>query len=136
MNSFNHYSLGSCGKWLFESVAGIAQDADGTGFEHIVIRPRIGKELTSVSAHYDSIRGRIATDWHVKAGRLSLTVTIPVNAVATVHLPTANPLNITESGKPVAQADGLKVLPPETGGAVFEMGSGTYTFNAAAPKVN
>ena len=89
-----------------------------------------------MSAHYDSIRGRIATDWHVKAGRLSLTVTIPVNAVATVHLPTANPLNITESGKPVAQADGLKVLPPETGGAVFEMGSGTYTFNAAAPKVN
>ena len=28
MNSFNHYSLGSCGQWLFESLAGIGLDSD------------------------------------------------------------------------------------------------------------
>jgi hypothetical protein len=39
-----------------------------------------------------------------------------------------------ESGKPVAQSTGLKVLPAESGGAVFAIGSGTYTFNASAPR--
>ena len=28
MNSFNHYSLGSVGEWLFESVAGIDLDPE------------------------------------------------------------------------------------------------------------
>ena len=28
MNSFNHYSLGSCGQWLFDTVAGIGLDPD------------------------------------------------------------------------------------------------------------
>ena len=26
MNSFNHYSLGSCGEWMFDTVAGIGVD--------------------------------------------------------------------------------------------------------------
>jgi alpha-L-rhamnosidase len=136
MNSFNHYSLGSCGKWLYENVAGIAQDPLSTGYDRIVIRPQIGKELTSASAHYDSIHGRIASEWQMKAGRLVLTVTIPVNVTATVHVPTSTPSRVTESGKPLAQATGIKVLPAEPGAAVIELGSGIYTFNAAAPKLN
>jgi hypothetical protein len=33
MNSFNHYSLGSVGEWLYRHVAGIEFDPDVPGFE-------------------------------------------------------------------------------------------------------
>ena len=33
MNSFNHYSLGSCGEWLYDSVAGIGWDVDQPGYK-------------------------------------------------------------------------------------------------------
>ena len=34
MNSFNHYSLGSCGEWMFDTVAGIGVDPEQPGFRH------------------------------------------------------------------------------------------------------
>ena len=40
MNSFNHYSLGSVGQWLYEHVAGIR--AAAPGYEHVLIAPEPG----------------------------------------------------------------------------------------------
>jgi alpha-L-rhamnosidase len=136
MNSFNHYSLGSCGQWLYEQVAGIAQTPDGDSFQKLVIRPRIAGPLTHAAAHYDSIRGRISTDWKLQGGRLTFAVTIPPNVSATVYLPTAAAAGVTESGKPAADSAGIKVLEAEPNTAVFEVQSGSYTFNAAELKAN
>ena len=64
MNSFNHYWLGCVGEWLQCSVAGI--DTDGPGFARITIRPVLasaGKGLTSARGSYDSIRGKIVSQW-------------------------------------------------------------------------
>jgi alpha-L-rhamnosidase len=47
MNSFNHYSLGSIGEWLYRHVAGIELDPDLPGFEKFVIRPFTGAGLTT-----------------------------------------------------------------------------------------
>ena len=85
MNSFNHYSLGSCDEWMFDTVAGIG--ADQPGFTHIIIRPRPGPGLSHATSSYDSIHGKIATDWTVIKKTFSLTVSIPVNTTATVDLP-------------------------------------------------
>ena len=41
MNSFNHYSLGSVGEWLYRYVAGI--DLGAPGYGRILIRPRPGR---------------------------------------------------------------------------------------------
>ena len=32
MNSFNHYTLGAVGEWLYRFVLGIEPDTDGAGF--------------------------------------------------------------------------------------------------------
>ncbi|CAG2122798.1 unnamed protein product, partial [Medioppia subpectinata] len=40
MNSFNHYSLGSVGRWLYQSVAGIDTDNEEVGFKRIIIAPK------------------------------------------------------------------------------------------------
>ena len=64
MNSFNHYSLGSCGEWLFEYVAGICPDPEHPGFKHSIIRPHppgSATTLTWAEATVDSPCGVITS---------------------------------------------------------------------------
>jgi len=126
MNSFNHYSLGSCGEYLFGGIGGIQPASPG--YKTIQIAPVIRSGLTWAKTSYDSINGKIATAWKRDGQRLTLEVTVPVNTTATVHVPTRDAAGITESGKVVANAQGVKFLRADDGVAVFEVGSGTYKF--------
>ncbi len=128
MNSFNHYAFGSCGQWMFETAAGIA--ARDAGYRELVIRPRPGGGITSLKAHYDSVRGRIATAWTTAAGKLRLDVTIPANASAEVWVPAASAEAVSEGSGPASQAAGVRFLRAEDGCAIFGVGSGHYTFSA------
>ncbi|MGA2619765.1 MAG: glycoside hydrolase family 78 protein [Thermoguttaceae bacterium] len=130
MNSFNHYALGSCGQWLFDTVAGIGLDPAQPGFRHVIIHPRPGDGLTWAKASYRSIRGPIAAAWSVKDGKLALDVTVPANTTATVCLPVSDAAAVLESDKPAAQAEGVKPLPAANGAVRFEVQSGTYKFTA------
>jgi alpha-L-rhamnosidase len=125
MNSFNHYSFGAVGRWLFGTVAGI--DTEEPGFKKIIIRPQPG-EITSAKASYNSINGKIATDWKLENGTFSLNVTIPVNTTATVYVPAESPETVTESGRKIADAPAVRFLRMEGGSAVFAVGSGHYQF--------
>ncbi|MES1180867.1 MAG: alpha-L-rhamnosidase C-terminal domain-containing protein, partial [Verrucomicrobiota bacterium] len=126
MNSFNHYSLGSCGEYLFGGIGGIRPASPG--YKTILIQPVIRDGLTWAKTSYDSIHGKIATNWKHENGRLTLAVTVPVNTTATVCVPARDIASITESGKPVEQAGGVKFLRQENGSFDFEVGSGTYQF--------
>jgi len=97
MNSFNHYAFGSVGEWMFSMMAGI--DTEGPSYKRIVIRPRPGGNITRVSAHYDSIRGRIESSWKVEDGTFKLEVNIPPNTTATVYLPGEEGTRSTGPGK-------------------------------------
>jgi alpha-L-rhamnosidase len=130
MNSFNHYSLGSCGQWLFESLAGIGLDPDQPGYKHIIVHPHVGGGLTSARASLRSIRGPIASSWTAKGGAVTLDITIPANTTATVYVPAASADAVQESGKPAGAAEGVKLLRTEHGEAVFEVQSGSYKFTA------
>ena len=57
-------------------------------------------------------------------------MTIPVNTTATVYVPAKDAVGVTESGKPAAQANGVKFLRMENNAAVYEVGSGTYRFQS------
>lgn len=133
MNSFNHYSLGSCGEWMFDTVAGIGLDPDQPGFKHIIIRPRPGGNLTQAQASYDSIHGKIATAWTLKNRTFSLNVTIPINTTATIELPTTNTSSVREGGMKTAASPGIKSLPSADGNAQFQVGSGDYRFTCRVP---
>jgi alpha-L-rhamnosidase len=85
MNSFNHYSLGSVGEWMFRTALGIDQAAESTGFETIRIRPQVDTSLDFAEGAYDSIRGRIATRWEREGDGYRLHVQIPANCVADVE---------------------------------------------------
>ncbi len=120
MNSFNHYSFGSVGDWMVRVVAGI--DLEAPAYKKILIRPRPGGGMTSAKASYDSIHGRIATDWKLEGGKLKLAVEIPANTTARVVLPVADAAKVTMDGKPVAQAEAVE------GDVAVNVGSGKHVF--------
>ena len=84
MNSFNHYSLGSVGQWLYEYVGGIR--AAAPGYERVLIAPEPG-ELEWARAEYRSVRGTISSAWRREGDELTLEVEIPPNVTATVVVP-------------------------------------------------
>ncbi|CAG2176670.1 unnamed protein product, partial [Oppiella nova] len=101
-NSFNHYALGSIGRWIYQYVAGIDTDDQMVGFKRIKIHPNPGNGVSFVKSSYKSINGFIENSWQTIGNQFT---TIPVNTMASVDL------TFAKSGK------------------VHEVGSGTYTFN-------
>ncbi len=126
MNSFNHYALGSCGEWFYETVLGISPEEPG--FKRIVIRPVPGGKLTKAGGSFRSIAGMIRSSWEIEGDNFDLAVEIPPNTTATIHLPATGAAKVTESGKPVAGAEGVTFIRMEAGHAVFKTGSGRYRF--------
>ena len=126
MNSFNHYSLGSCGEYLFSDIGGIR--ASSPGFKAILIDPTICDGLTWADTSFDCIHGRIATSWKRESQQLAMNVVIPANTSATVCVPASDIANITESGQPWEKAEDVKFLRQENDKCVFEVGSGAYHF--------
>ncbi len=130
MNSFNHYSLGSVGDWLYRYVAGIAGDPERPGYARILIRPHPGGGLTFAEATYRSLHGPIACAWRIEAGVFTLEVTIPANTTATVYIPTTNPSGVREGNLPIGEVAGVRMIGREGDRTVLAIGSGTYRFTA------
>jgi len=85
MNSFNHYSLGAVGAWLYSRVLGI-RPGEGGGYKNFIIAPCFG-ELAYAEGHYDTQHGRIHSRWEQKNDGYALTVGIPPGTSATILLP-------------------------------------------------
>jgi len=131
MNSFNHYSFGAVGEYLYRQVAGI--DTDGPGYRRIIIRPAIAAGLTNTQASYESPAGHIESAWRVDGKHLILNVTIPPNTAATIYVPASGADQVTECGTPASSARGVSLLRSEDGAAVFHVGSGRYQFESKLP---
>jgi alpha-L-rhamnosidase len=129
-NSLLHSSFVSVGSWFIEGVAGIQLDPARPGYRHFFIRPGIVGDLTSARGEFDSIYGKIVSDWKVSKEELTLTVEVPVNTSATVFVPTDDPTSVTESGKPAGDSAGVHAAKASDHAAVFEVGSGRYMFRA------
>ncbi len=91
------------------------------------------RDLEWAKASYDSVRGPVSSDWRKRGGRFELSVHVPVGATATVVLPARALDTVTESGKPVANASGVKGARCESGQAVVEVESGRYRFESLLP---
>lgn len=122
MNSYNHYALGSVMAWVYRYAAGIDTAPEAAGFKEIVIHPHLDSLMTSARAEYDSIYGKIVSDWKgMGAGPFSLQVTIPANTSARVFLPAITGAQLSEDGKPLAAQE-------ENGTYAIRIGSGSYSF--------
>ncbi|GLY16547.1 alpha-L-rhamnosidase [Kineosporia sp. NBRC 101677] len=127
MNSFNHYSLGSIGDWLFGRVAGIDQTPASTAYSELLLRPTPGGRLTWAKGSQETARGRVACGWSLdQAGTVTVTASVPPGSTAVLQMPTDDPSSVTEGGDPAATRPGVEAL----GNAHFRLAAGTYEFTA------
>ncbi len=129
MNSFNHYSLGSVGEWLYRTVAGIDNDPETPGFGRIRIAPALDERLDWVDARYHSVRGPIATRWERVDGGLTLTVEIPANTTADVTISNPEGAAIREGGEDARHAVGVSAVRQQGDATQVSVGSGRYRFS-------
>ncbi|MGL6269334.1 MAG: alpha-L-rhamnosidase C-terminal domain-containing protein, partial [Chitinophagaceae bacterium] len=128
MNSFNHYAYGAIGDWMYRVVAGLDTDIDGPGYKRIVINPHVGGNLTQASASLETYYGKVSSAWKIGNEILELTVIIPANTKATVHIPTSSPADIKEMDKLITGNTEIKILKSTNDHVVVELGSGEYRF--------
>ncbi len=128
MNSFNHYAYGAVGSWMYRNIAGIAPDAQAPGYRNTIVRPVPGGEITSAAGSYESRFGQVATDWQLTDAGLAIDVTVPAGAGATVYIPEPETGTLLESGVSAAEAEGVELLGTRDGVAVYQVGSGEYSF--------
>ncbi len=122
MNSYNHYAFGSVVAWVYRYAAGIDPPPAAPGFREIVIHPHLDSRMTSARAEYDSVYGKIVSDWSgTPAGPFSLKVTVPANTTATAFLPAIPAAHLRDGGNPVASEE-------EGGSRVVRIGAGSYNF--------
>ena len=127
---------GPIGAYLYQVLGGIRPDPKGPGFRRIIIKPAVVGDLTWVMTHHDSPYGRIVSNWKREDRKLIMKIAIPANTWATVCVPAKDAAEVTESGKPAAQAEGVKFLRMENNAAIYEVGSGTYRFQSTLSETN
>ncbi|MDR1884332.1 MAG: family 78 glycoside hydrolase catalytic domain [Prevotella sp.] len=129
MNSHNHVMLlGDLVVWMYEDLAGIKTHKANQGFKWLWMKPNPTEDLSCVEASHKTPYGWVKSGWKLENGIFTWKVTIPANSRANLLLPAANTDDITESGKPVHQVEGLKYVRKEEGRINLEVGSGDYTF--------
>ncbi|MDD4689163.1 MAG: alpha-L-rhamnosidase C-terminal domain-containing protein, partial [Eubacteriales bacterium] len=84
MNSYNHYAYGAVVDWMYANVAGIQYDEECPGYKHIIIKPITTDKLDYAQASIKTVYGVIKSGWKRENGKITYSVTIPVNTRATV----------------------------------------------------
>jgi len=139
--SHNHPMFSSTEVWLLQSVAGIQPHPAAKGMDHVLIKPSPPSALESASASYATPRGVIAVEWVRGSGStFNLTVSVPPNVRATVHVPCLLHRCSTvregdESGERGEGREGVRggrVVPLSETLAwyVVEVGSGLYSWSS------
>ncbi|MFI2507168.1 family 78 glycoside hydrolase catalytic domain [Streptomyces sp. NPDC018972] len=124
--SQNHFMLGAIDSWFTTRVAGIAQTADSVGYAELLIDPAVEGDMTSASGSYRTPYGIARSDWERTDGRFRLTVDVPAGSTAEVHVPAA--------GGRAEAPRGARLLRTSGEEAVYQVGSGHWTFRSAPPR--
>ena len=133
MNSYNHYSYGAIGDWMYRVMVGLDTYEDGVGYKHIKVQPHISDQFTTAAAGLQTYYGTLSNSWtwDTLTHKLTMDVEIPANTTATVYVPAANAGEVTESGKPLAKQPEMNNDGYEKGYVRLQLGSGTYHFAVA-----
>ena len=128
MNSFNHYSYGAIGDWMYRVIAGIDTEEDGPGYRHSRIAPQPGGNLDSAGADLLTGYGKLASHWRLSGDSLYMDITVPVNTTSTVVIPAPTGGTIMEGGKKLSDVKDIAVESVGEGFLAVRVGSGTYHF--------
>jgi alpha-L-rhamnosidase len=111
----------SVGSWFYRSLAGIRPDREKPGFRRFVVRPQVTEELDWVKAEHDSIAGTVGVEWKQNNGRVDLSVSVPANSSARVHVPAVGSDSVEAPGD-------ARFVEMVDGRPAYEVDPGTHLF--------
>ncbi|MCV9387400.1 glycoside hydrolase family 78 protein [Reichenbachiella ulvae] len=128
MNSFNHYSFGAIGSWMYNTSLGIQRK--DPGFKEFVLAPTPDPtgQMTWARGYYDSMYGKIVSEWRIEEDKVTYQITVPANTKARLYLLAADKGQVKESGKKLAKSKGLVWIGQEKDRVLLELSSGSYEF--------
>lgn len=121
MNSFNHYSFGGVGRWMYEGMIGITLDESHPGYQQFLLQPEFSSALTYAKGSIESPYGKISSSWRVEGDNLHYDVTVPPNSSAVMTLP-VSAANLKSTGAPTGKMD------EKEGQVTVALSAGTYHF--------
>lgn len=132
MNSFNHYSFGSIGSWMYNHSLGIERDEANPGFKHFTLKPEPDPtgQMTWAKGHYDSMYGRIESGWEIREGSYNYCFKVPANTTATLYIQSTSVDKISEGSSPIKSSANIQILGEENGKVIMRLQSGEYQFKA------
>ena len=132
--SHNHVMFGSIDSWFYKYLAGIQVDEEKSGFQNVIIKPGVPKDLDWVKASVNTIKGKVSSEWHQSESEYNLKINIPFGSEATVYLPAGNIEEVKEGDKPVKDVKGITFLRKEGNSVVLQVGAGAYNFASVLMK--
>ncbi|WNH09086.1 alpha-L-rhamnosidase C-terminal domain-containing protein [Thalassobellus suaedae] len=126
MNSFNHYSFGAVGAWMYGYSLGIRPLK--TGYKEFILSPTPDPtgNMDWAEGYYNSTYGTIKSKWVVEGDKTTYYLTIPPNTTAKVRIKYKQNQNIE-----VFTEDKLKIIQQynkiEGNRREYSLGSGEYT---------
>lgn len=86
MNSFNHYSYGAVGDWLYRWAGGVRETEPG--YRSFVVDPHPGGGLAWLETSHKTPYGTIQVKWTAEGEQLkSIDVVVPVGCIAIITCP-------------------------------------------------
>lgn len=126
--SLNHPMFTSIDDFLYTAVAGLDQAPDSLGYDKLVFAPKVTDSVANAEATRETPYGTAAIAWKNTDGAVSMDVSVPFGATATVRLPNATVAGTTESGGIAAEAVGVHSIEQDGADVVITVGSGDYAF--------
>ena len=128
MNSFNHYSFGAVGAWMYNYSLGIERDESFPGFKHFILQPQPdpAEKMTSAKGYYNSMYGRIESGWEIKGNSCHYHFVVPANTSATLYLKAFSMNDIYEGNITLMSLKGIKYLGISNGKYAFKLQPGKY----------
>ncbi len=121
MESHDHAMFSGINASLYTDLAGI--EPTSAGYATLRIAPQVPPGLAHASASIETVRGPVGSSWTRSTHAFDLTVTVPVNATATVSVP------LFGRGVSSVSADHhATLLRVEGDTAVYGVGSGHWGF--------
>jgi alpha-L-rhamnosidase len=134
MNSFNHYSYGAIGDWMYRQMVGLDTYEDGVGYKHSKVQPHIGGGFTQAEASLQTYYGKLSSGWKVEGDTIYLDVVIPANTTSSVFFPTRDIDLVSENGVAVKSLSNIILVGQKNNYFETSLGSGEYHFVIKSPK--
>lgn len=86
MDSFNHPMFGSYDALFYHYLGGIRVEEDAFACDRVVIAPVPAEGLDYVNSSFDTVRGKIVSDWRREGGEICYHIEIPLSVSAEIRL--------------------------------------------------